>query len=139
MANNQVALVAAGRFEPRQQLNAWETAKARFMEGLDPAEKIIFNEATVENLFYSSSVAEKQDSRDSKVRSAIEKIKPLITALEDYGKALDVYVQISPLHLSPIWGSIRVVLVIASAHSKFHGRMVEVLGRIGELLPRFRE
>lgn len=136
----ELALIpTTGRFQPHQQLSAWEKAKARFLEGLDPAEMKLFNEATIENLFYSTSVAQSQDSKDSKVRAVFEKIKPLITAIEEYGKALDVYAQIAPMYLSPIWGSIRVVLVIASVYSKFYGRMVEVLGKIGDLLPRFRK
>jgi len=136
---SQLATVPAGRFEPRQQLTAWETAKARFLENLDDNEKALFESATVENIFYSSSATEKQDARDSKFRTRLEKIQPLVATLNEYGKALDTYTQIEPLYLAPIWGSMRVVMALASAHSRFHGQVVEVLGNIGELLPRLRK
>lgn len=57
--------------------------------------------------------------------------------MEDYGKALDAYANIASLYLAPIWGSIRVVLVIANTHAKFYYRILDTLGRIGDILPRF--
>lgn len=137
MASNSLAIASPpGRSRLRGQLTPWEVAKARFLEGLDANERALFDNATPENLLYTSSNAEKQDSRDSKLRSAVGKIQPLVAALEDYGKALDVYAQIHPFSLSAIWGSIRVVLIMASKHSKFYSRMVDVFGQIGDLLPR---
>lgn len=36
-------------------------------------------------------------------------------------------------------GSIRVLLVLARSYGKFFERLVDTLGRIGDVLPRFRE
>jgi hypothetical protein len=63
----------------------------------------------------------------------------LISAVESYGKAIDTIVNIAPMYLAPIWGCLRVVLVIAKAHGKFYDRMVETFRRIGSVLPRFRK
>jgi hypothetical protein len=117
----------------------WELAKARFLEDLEPHEKELFNNATLENLYYSTSNANRDDAEKSKTRGVVRKLGPLVSAIESYGSALDAFAQISPQYLSPIWGSIRVILVITSSYGKFYEKIVDTLGRIGDILPRFRE
>ncbi|KAE9367461.1 hypothetical protein N431DRAFT_348615, partial [Stipitochalara longipes BDJ] len=128
-----------GHLEPRDSLGAWELAKARFLDGLDDTEKAMFTEATAENVFYQASNVQRDDSRDSKSRAILQTMQPLISAVDDYGKAMDTFANISSLYLAPIWGSVRVILVIASSHGRFYNRMVDTFGRIGDILPRFRE
>lgn len=122
---------------PRE--DPWELAKARFLNTLDSEEKVLFNNATLENIYYSTNDIDRDDAERSKARSLAIKIQPLVSAIESYGKAVDTLAQIAPLYLSPIWGCIRVLLVIARSHGKFYERMVETLGRIGDVIPRFRE
>jgi hypothetical protein len=117
----------------------WALAKARFLEDLEPHEKELFNNATLENLFYETSNANRDDAEKSKTRGLAKKLGPLVSAIESYGSAFDNFAQIAPLYLSPIWGSIRVVLVAARAHGKFYERIVQTLERVGDILPRFRE
>lgn len=133
------AAALLGSVEPRRSLDAWDIAKAHFMEGLDESERAIFNDATPENIFYNASNIQRDDQRDSKTRSLLASMQPLISAVHDYGKAVDTFANISPLYLAPIWGSIRVVLVIASGHGRFYSRTIDTFGRIGDILPRFRE
>jgi hypothetical protein len=116
----------------------WLLAKGRYLDGLEPHEKVLFHEASLENLYYGTSNLERDD-RNSKSRKIIEKLQPLVEKIEDYGKALDAYANIAPAYISPIWGSIRVLIVIARAYGKFYDRIVETLGRIGDILPRFRK
>ena len=117
----------------------WTLAKARFLADLDPSERDIFNNATLENLFYATNNANRDDAEKSRVRALATKLGPLVSAIESYGKALDTFAQIAPLYLSPIWGSIRVLLVLARSYGKFFERFVDTLGRIGDVLPRFRK
>lgn len=133
------AAAIIGRLEPQQSFDAWNIAKARFLDGLDEGEKRLFTEANIENVFYKASNTEREDQKDSKTRSLLQNIQPLISAVEDYGKALDTYSNIASLYIAPIWGSIRVVLVIASSHGRFYDRIVDTFGRIGDILPRFRK
>lgn len=137
MATSAAALL--GQVEPRCSRNAWDIAKARFLEGLEDKEKATYNEATAENIFYTASNIQREDQRGSKTRSLLENMQPLVSAIEDYGKAVDTIANISSLYLAPIWGSIRVVLVIASSHGRFYNRMIDTFGRIGDILPRFRK
>jgi hypothetical protein len=124
---------------PEEASDPWKIAKARFLEGLDEQERILFNEATIENLYYSTSNLERQDQNESKSRAILRDLQPLISAVDDYGKALDTYANIAPIYLAPIWGSIRVIPVLASSFGKFYGRMVNMCSRIGDILPRFRK
>lgn len=73
MASTSV-VVAHGRYQPCVKLTAWETAKARFIDGLDPAERLLFDTATPENLLYTTSNAQKQDAIDSKTRRAFSRL-----------------------------------------------------------------
>lgn len=115
----------------------WILAKARLLDELDDNQKATFNEALLENLLYTTSNIQKRDADDSKTRSVLKKLDPLIRAIEEYGKTLDAYSNIAPLYLAPIWGSIRVVLAVANTHSRFYSKFVETLGRIGDALPRY--
>ncbi|KAG4436826.1 hypothetical protein IFR05_007675 [Cadophora sp. M221] len=117
----------------------WALAKARFLSDLDPSERDLFNNATLENLYYTTSNSNRDDAEKSRVRAAATKLSPLVSAIENYGKALDTFAQIAPLYLSPIWGSIRVLLVLARSYGKFFERLVDTLGRIGDVLPRFQD
>lgn len=119
--------------------DAWGLAKARFLADLEPSERDIFNNATLENLFYTTNNANRDDAEKSRVRKVAARLGPLVSAIESYGKALDTFAQIAPLYLSPIWGSIRVLLILARSYGKFFERVVDTLGRIGDVLPRFRE
>jgi hypothetical protein len=49
---------------------------------------------------------------------------------------MDVFANMSTTILSPIWGSIRVVLVLARNVGRVFERVTECLGRIGDILPQ---
>lgn len=114
-------------------LDPWLTAKQRFLEEIsDDVERALFDTAAVENIFNGT----KDASQDGRARLFVAKIQPLVDALGDFGSALDNFTNIAPAFLAPIWGSIRVVLVLAKRHQKFFDKLVDVLGRIGDILPR---
>ena len=90
--------------------DAWARVKARYTEDLSEEEKHLFYQATPESLLYDASAAEKTHREESTSRSVMEKLQPMIATIEEYGKAMDIYSNIYPLALSPLWGSIRIVL-----------------------------
>ncbi|CAO2647534.1 Nn.00g084560.m01.CDS01 [Neocucurbitaria sp. VM-36] len=116
----------------------WEAAKCRFLDGLSLEETTRFKDATLENLFYDASAAQKKHADRSKAWLLQERLSSLVDAIEDYGKALDVFSNTYGLVLSPIWGSLRVVLHIAGEAGKFQERLVGMLAQIGDALPRYR-
>jgi hypothetical protein len=133
----------------------WEAAKARFTEGLTAEESKRFKEATPENLFYETSAAQKRHADNSRSWLLQERISSLVDAIDDYGKALDVYANTYGLVMSPLWGSLRTVLhvrlhqtiylvtcqltlrQIAGEAGKFQERLTDMLAQIGDVLPRF--
>ncbi|TGO62599.1 hypothetical protein BOTNAR_0111g00170 [Botryotinia narcissicola] len=117
----------------------WLIARNRFIDQLDPAERALFNEATPENLYYKSSNIQKADQKNSKTRAILKSLEPLTKSIQDYGAAMDTFSNIAPLYLAPIWGSLRVILVLASSHGKFYDRIIETFARVGDILPRLRD
>ncbi|KAL8949232.1 MAG: hypothetical protein Q9222_004640 [Ikaeria aurantiellina] len=118
--------------------DAWTIARDRFVEDLSEEEGKLYETASPESIFYSASVAEKTHASSSGSRSLAAKLGPLIAAIDQYGMALDVYANTYHLLLCPLWGSIRIILHLARAFSKYFERIVEMFARIGDLLPRFR-
>ncbi|KAI8931644.1 hypothetical protein NX059_011294 [Plenodomus lindquistii] len=116
----------------------WETAKQRFLAGLSHEEAQEFRDATLENLFYNASAAQKRHAHGSRSWLVQERLSSLVDSIDDYGKALDVYSNTSGLILGPIWGSLRVILHIAREAGKFQDSIIDMLGQIGDAIPRFR-
>jgi len=130
-------------------------AKNRYLSDLTDGEKRAFESATVENLFYSASAAQKLHQDSSKSRAAARKLRPVVNAIQNYGKAIDIFSAVSPLVLSPLWGSIRVLLIvhdeqriscnhetniwqIASDFDKYFDKLIDMFEKIGEVLPRLQ-
>ncbi|KAL8868513.1 MAG: hypothetical protein Q9174_004942 [Haloplaca sp. 1 TL-2023] len=118
--------------------DAWARARDRYVEDLSKEEKASYAAATPETILYGASAAEYIHASSSSSVKIADKLRPLVAAIEQYGKALDVYTNTYSLVLSPLWGSIRVVLLLASEYSKFFDRIVDMFARIGDVLPRFR-
>lgn len=119
-------------------IDAWTRARNRYIEDLTEDEKQIYSSATLENLYYDTSAAEKNHRATSSSRAFISKLQPLCAAIEQYGEAIDVYANASALILCPLWGSVRVVLHLAREFGKYFDKLVEMFARIGDVLPRFR-
>ena len=102
-------------------VDAWARARERYLEDLTDEEKVVYekgSKATLEAIFYDASAAEKAHRLSSRGRKVTAKILlPLIEAVEQYEKALDVYANASPSILCPLWGSIRVVLHVRIYYS----------------------
>jgi hypothetical protein len=94
-------------------IQPWELAKDRFLDGLSPDERKLFESASVENLFYQSSGTFEKYKLDSKLWKAQIKLQPLLDAFTEYGKALDLFSDLSSLIMAPLWGSLRVVLQVS--------------------------
>ena len=91
---------------------AWAQARERFIEDLDAPERLLFAEASLENVFYSASAAQKTHQEGSRSRSLASKLESLLSGISQYGKALDVLSQGSTV-LCLLWGSLRVVIHVS--------------------------
>jgi hypothetical protein len=55
-----------------------------------------------------------------------------------YGKAFDTISNSAPVYLAPLWGSIRVLLVVARSYGRFYEKIVDTLNRVGDIIPHCR-
>jgi hypothetical protein len=120
-------------------LEPWTNAKNSFLDSLpDGADRTIFQEANVENMFYTASAGFQHHESNSKIAKARKKMMPVLESIEGYGKALDVLSQSSASILCPLWGSLRVLLHLALSYGDYYDKIVKMFERIGDVLPRFR-
>ena len=117
----------------------WARAKERFVAGLSEDERTLFEQVSTENIYYSASNAQKKHRESSKLRKISAQLRPLTKALEDYGQALDVLSNSFSLYICPVWGGVRVILSIVQNFEKYCDKIVDILVRIGDILPRLRE
>lgn len=92
--------------------SAWEQARERFLEDLEEPERLMFAEASLENIFYSASAAQKIHQEGSRARYLASKLHSLLAGIDQYGKAMDVFSQASPF-VCLLWGTLRVVIHVS--------------------------
>ena len=74
----------------------------------------MYFKASPESLLEDSRTAEKNYGAGSTTRRVMEKLQPFVTAIVQYGDAVDIYSSTYPLALGPIWGSVKVLLHVGS-------------------------
>jgi len=84
------------------------------MEDLNEEEKKIFATASLENLFYNASAAQKEHEEKSISRTISQRLEPFVAAIDQYGTVLDVFTNTYSLSMAPLWGSIRLLLHVKS-------------------------
>ena len=93
--------------------NAWAHARERFVEDLEEPERRLFAEASLENIFYSASAAQKTHEEESRLRYLASKLESLLAGIDQYGKAMDVFSQAS-MFVCPLWGALRIIIHVSS-------------------------
>ena len=96
-------------------IDPWQAAHAAYMKDLNAEEQALFATATLDNLVISTDTAQKQHKDESRSRYIFNKLQPLVDAIDQYGRALDVYSSTYSLAMAPLWGSIRVLLHVIRA------------------------
>ena len=99
---------------PIQTSDAWIRARDRYVQDLSEKEQQMYFNASPESLLDDASAADKSHGTKSTTRRVMEKLQPLVAAIEQYGEAIDVYSNTYSLALGPIWGSIKVLLHVSS-------------------------
>lgn len=127
------------RRQSRIDLEPLERAKDRFLADLPDEQKHLFQTASLENVYYTASNAFSDHCSKTYFGKSLAKMEPLMSALDQYGKALDVYSNTSSLFMCPIWGSVRVVFAIASSAKSFIDGLLNCFEKIGRALPLLRD
>ncbi|KAL8949575.1 MAG: hypothetical protein Q9222_004323 [Ikaeria aurantiellina] len=103
-----------------------------FFETLSPNEKELFKATTIaEQLLEEVKQAEKVHKDKSVSRKISQALKPFLAGIDQYGRALDVISNASSMVVCPIWGSIRVVLHLATEFGEYFEKISDMLYRIG--------
>ena len=100
--------------------DAWTKARERFIEDLEEPERLMFAEASLENIFYSASAAQKAHQKDTRSLYLASKLDSLLAGIDQYGKAMDVLSQAS-LFICPLWGALRVLIHVSAAVPRLRG------------------
>ncbi|KAL8732257.1 MAG: hypothetical protein Q9166_002829 [cf. Caloplaca sp. 2 TL-2023] len=103
-----------------------------FFETLSPNEKELFKATTIaEQLLEEVKSAEKAHKDKSISRKVSGFLKAFTKGIDQYGAALDVISNSSSTFLCPIWGSIRVVLHLASEFGEYFEKISGMLQQVG--------
>jgi len=92
--------------------SAWEKAVQRSRAILTQKEQVRYAGSQPHDIVRDFENSRKIKAQTNKVELALSKIQPFVVALERYGKSLDVLANAAPDILSPVWGTMRALLVV---------------------------
>ncbi|KAK3332873.1 hypothetical protein B0T19DRAFT_457863, partial [Cercophora scortea] len=118
--------------------SAWQEAVQRSQALLSAAERDRFGSSGPDDIIRDFQAAQHSRGQASKVQTLLRKMQPFVSAVERFGKPLDVMVNISPEILSPAWGALRVVLLIARDFESYFSKLMEMLQQIVDAMPGFQ-
>lgn len=85
------------------------------MLDLSAAEKQLVNTASLEEILADVKRTEEKHGEGSKSRKLSRRLRPVISGIEQYGKAVDILTGAAQGVLSPLWGGIRILLHVSPA------------------------
>lgn len=94
--------------------DVWEEAKRQCLSDLSAAEQQLVNTASLEEILADVQRVEEKHSQGSKARKLSRRLRPVISGIEQYGKAVDILTGAAQGILSPLWGGIRILLHVSS-------------------------
>lgn len=81
-----------------------------FVKDLSIEEQKLFETSTLDNLLESAIAAQKEHEENSRSRIISKKLEPFVSAIDQYGRALDIFSNTYSIAMAPLWGSVRVLL-----------------------------
>lgn len=108
-------------------MDPWAKAIEEYSKRLNQNERELFRNSTADDILAQVQHAERVHAKSSKTRKLVQKIQPLLAAIEQYGKALDVISSSSSSVLCPLWGSLRILLQVNNPISSNMKRLIDSL------------
>ncbi|KAL8965215.1 MAG: hypothetical protein Q9183_003967 [Haloplaca sp. 2 TL-2023] len=103
-----------------------------FFATLSPDEKDLFKATTLaEQLLEEVKVAEELHKDKSISRKVSQALKPFLAGISQYSAAMDVISNAGDGILSPIWGSARIVLHLATEFGEYFEKISSMLQQVG--------
>ncbi|KAK6526947.1 hypothetical protein TWF281_010143 [Arthrobotrys megalospora] len=95
--------------------------------------------ATAEDLEREVSMLQSKHRKLSKTLKIATCIEPLVSFLKRHSDSVDTFVQANPFPAALVWGSIKVLINLASYHINYFGDLVKMLRKLGDDLDIFRK
>jgi hypothetical protein len=113
LATTPAAVRADG--PPNIESNTWQKAVNDSQAFLSVDERTRFGNSAPEDIVHDFHTSQLARGQKSKIQIILRKIQPLVAAVERYGRSLDVITNASPEILSPLWGTLRALLVVGTS------------------------
>ena len=126
----------------RDPLDAWARARDSLLRASDltEEEQEWLRSTTAEMVVTEVERLDAQHADKSWSRTMMSAIKPLLHGLNRFGPAMDVFAQADPQGiLVLVWGSLRMILMIANKFNKYFEDLASFLDRISAPLGRLQE
>ncbi|KAK6512251.1 hypothetical protein TWF481_001141 [Arthrobotrys musiformis] len=116
-------------------------AFCRFYAKLSPDERNKYKNAqiTAEDLEFEVERLQANHKKLSKSLRIATSIQPLVSFLQRHESSVDTFVQANPFPAALVWGSIKVLLNLASYHIHYFESLVKMLRKLGDDLDIFRQ
>jgi hypothetical protein len=93
---------------------AWKDAKDAFQGNLSPIEQTHLAHSTVGDAFKAVADIEEHHASSSRSRKAGSFLRGPLEVVARLSPALDVFSQVEPSILCPIWGSLRIMVMVTA-------------------------
>ncbi|KAF2472857.1 uncharacterized protein BDR25DRAFT_258324 [Lindgomyces ingoldianus] len=124
------------------QNDAFETAFQNFFNSLPEKEKRRYSPcSSADDLLQSIhklSVLGKKWQK-TRVNRAVNRVKAFSDRLQPFFACISIFIQSNPTYSAIVWGSVRLVLQLASNFSSFFEKLLGILQRISESFPQYQE
>ncbi|OAL21718.1 hypothetical protein AYO22_07660 [Fonsecaea multimorphosa] len=123
----------------RGELQPLQVSFERFRATLDPDEQEKFQHTTFQDVISEVESLEKKQAASSHTVKIKSRIQPLLSFLDRYGRALDSLTQAKPIPFSLVWGLVRILLEVASSHSRYLERLIDAVEDITDKVSLYAE
>ncbi|KAK7709701.1 hypothetical protein SLS57_008606 [Botryosphaeria dothidea] len=118
---------------------AFESARKEFLRESGKAAGIDISSFTTINDVYDATDKIQQEQSESKALRYLQRFQPYLACINHYAGVVETFAQTKPEIISPIWGCIKAILLIASTYARSYDKIVEVMVQLANSLPEFEK
>ncbi|KAI1762746.1 hypothetical protein GGR53DRAFT_467992 [Hypoxylon sp. FL1150] len=129
------------KFDPEETFNR---ARDEFLAGLSDQDRSLYSPCTspddlIKAIEELKIITQSQDRRhQDKARRWIGAISRLCAALKPYLTIIDVFVSSNPEYAALVWGSLHLILQLASNYTEFFDKLTQLLSGLSESFSQYR-
>ncbi|KAH0563508.1 hypothetical protein GP486_001929 [Trichoglossum hirsutum] len=101
---------------------------------LDEAEMADFELTDLQTLRQAINTIQNKQAQNKKLMY-MKRLEPFLKSMEDYGKVLEVFLNVSKF-ISFVWGPMKYLLLVASTFSEALNSLLDAYQQIGEQIPQ---